>query len=150
MSELNGNQVAQIDLGETEVEEVGVKAIEGHENTASLPEPAQLLANDVLSLIDENAGEQADNRFWEIIRDHAIGKVGLPVLHIEGSKPLDEKSANKFLESLMPCGKYTGQKIRTILKKDKDYLLNFSKQPSAFQIRLRKFLIFLSETKEKV
>ena len=106
-------------------------------------ERAQAFAFDTINLIEEESKDLLTTRVWEILRDYAIEKAGSPVRHIEDTKPLDGASAKKFLDVTMPSGKYSGQKIRNILKKDKEYLERFTKQPSLFQVRVKKFLLYL-------
>jgi hypothetical protein len=102
---------------------------------------ARKIAQEALEFIEDELKDQITPRFWEIIRDHAIEKAGLPVRHIVGIQPLDKDQAQAFAETLMPNGKYAGQKIATVLKKNKQYLEQFADQPSSFQRKLKKFLL---------
>ena len=98
-------------------------------------------ARDVLELIRDELKDQANPRFWEIVRDAALKEVGLPMQPISGAKPLDDKRAKRFLKSQMPRGQFAGKTVEFVLKRDPEYLKEFARSPDSFQKRLERFLV---------
>lgn len=83
--------------------------------------------------------------FWELIRDRAIAKVGLPDSakgqKIEVVLPLDDEHAREFLKERMDEGQFSGKRLSDLIAKGHtEYLLEFASGVDRFRRKLRRLL----------
>lgn len=105
------------------------------------------LAHECLSVAQKECNDEKQNpRFWEVIRDEAIKQIGPPSQEM---KPMSEGRKADFLKEEMPYGQFEGKRVSFVLKKDRNYLEKFAKQPHPFQKDLLRFLASESAETEK-
>lgn len=101
---------------------------------------ARKAAEAMLELIQQEFGEEVNDRFFEVLRDHCIGKVGLPCktdgIGVKGY-PLTEAAEVKGWT--FPSGKYRGMSIAAVEDKDPDYLKRYPYRKFFFQLIVEKY-----------
>lgn len=97
------------------------------------------LAKDAIDFLETDFPDDIDSSFWETIRDAANKKLGNEV-KVEEITPMTQEQAKDFASQELPFGKFMGQRVLTVWKRDKAYLESMIRKPLPFQIRLQKFL----------
>jgi len=98
------------------------------------------LAIDAIQFLEEEFKEDTSDEFWKIVRDECDKRITSPAGEVVTAKPMLEKDVRSFADQTIPWGKYQGQKIGTVLKRDRAALDRLAIQPLLVQIRLQKFL----------
>lgn len=109
---------------------------------------ATKLAEDAMEFLEVEFKKDSNDTFWKIISNLAEKK-------LEGAKnpalliPMTPEQDKKFLQQTVPWGKYEGQKVSTVLKKDKESLMRMTKKMLPFQVQLcRHFLLIESQANQ--
>lgn len=99
-------------------------------------------AEDTLKMIDAEFGDKVKNRYWEIIRDAAIAKAGLPMKpEIKELAVFDNQRAEVFMKQCFPRGKYAEKSILSVEKKEGlAYLERFATKQDYFQRGLSRYI----------
>ena len=103
-------------------------------------EYSQKLAADAIQFLEEEFKENVSKEFWEVIRDSADARLGSPNKPIS-INPMTAEQAKSFGMELVLWGKYTGQRVMTVMKKDKVALETLATKPHPFQVNLLKYLL---------
>lgn len=98
-------------------------------------------AEDTLQMIEMEFGEPG-NRFWEILRDAAIQRVGIPMKEeIKELEPFDDKRSEVFMKQAFPRGKYAERTVLSVEKKEGlAYLERFATKQDYFQRGLSRYI----------
>jgi hypothetical protein len=104
-------------------------------------------AVEALEFIYSEFKEKLTPAFWEHIRDEAMAKVGMPLLHPTEVKIMSEKNAKIFEKTKLEYGRYTGKTILHAFKKEPGYLHELTFKPDPFQRELRRYLAYQATLK---
>ena len=108
-------------------------------------------AEALLELVKEEHGENTNPRFWEVLRDEAIKRVGVPMK--DESKelaPFDTKRAIIFQQSTFTHGKYADMTVGAVEKKEGlEFLLRFATKQNFFQRGLSRYCLWRKFNPEK-
>lgn len=103
---------------------------------------ARRLIEEAIALT-KDAPEVFYDHFWEIMRDEAIARVGIPLRHEQFIRPMSDTDAGFFQHRRIPktygvpyCNRTVGQ----TQKLDPEFLKFIAKNPNAFQKELVRFL----------
>lgn len=83
----------------------------------------------------ELVGEQPQ-RFWETLRDLAIGRLPPAPVTVDRNPPMDDQEAIRFEASPVPYGKHSGESVGVV---PCDYLL-FLTEGDMFSQRLKRYV----------
>lgn len=97
-----------------------------------------------MAMSEPSYKELMTDHFWEVLRDKAIAKVGLPGAkkkEVDKAKitPLDDDAARSFLREEMEDGQFIGKRVRDLIAKGHtDYLRAYAFSPTLFRKRLQR------------
>jgi len=103
------------------------------------PEFNKNLEKDLVQFLQEEFKENNNGEFWKYVRDFACVRLGEPIAAVKVSPMTDEQIKN-FSKQEVPWGRFAGQKVSTVEKKDREFLERMCIQPLLFQKQLRRFL----------
>ncbi len=159
---LNSNPVAEIPIQPTGIPIVNVVEIdgkfydpEGNEIKPVVPPTPEFKEKVLENKADREAAEAVlemigldmpnqGNRFWEILRDEAIAKVGMPMkAEIKELAPFDTVRAEVFMKQAMPRGRYAETSVLTVEKKEGiEFLERFATKQDFFQRGLSRYILW--------
>lgn len=126
------------------------KQVEEVEAKHPLPEDSVILANKEgreaaeVFLSEQMIPNDLQNnkRFWEVIRDAAIEKVGLPLRDEQKDiRPFSDEESQLFFPRTFPRGKYADMTVAAVEKKEGlAWLKKFATNPDFFQRQLLRFV----------
>ncbi len=115
---------------------------------------ARKVADEVKQMCEDACNEASHpsftTRLWELLRDHALQEVGMPVRKAEVKRiePLDKECAKLFAKDEMPRGKYVEETVEAVYAKDPEHLKEFAGKLDWWQVRLQRYLAYM-ELQEK-
>jgi hypothetical protein len=106
---------------------------------------SEKLAQDAIRFMEEEFKGDIDDVFWRYIRDKAQEKLQREST-VKEIRPMTEEERKNFLDQELPWGRYSGRKVKNVLRKDAEYLKQMVDAPLPFQTRLKRFLIGLEKS----
>jgi hypothetical protein len=141
-------------IKERKMERTNIVPTTQPENTEGFPEGevnesrdqtvySKTLAEDAIQFFEAEFKDDLTEDFWKSMLGICQEKLRVPVEAVTPPEPIQvmtEEESAKFEKENLPWGKYLGQRVGTILRKDRKALENMASKPLPFQVKLRKYL----------
>lgn len=122
--------------------------VKGRKAAKEVLDKAQEAAKDVLELAmtEPEYKDKLTPAFWEYLRDEAIKRVGMPLMHTTEAKVMSEKNAKNFEKTKFESGRHQGKTTKNVYEKDREYFLEFASKPDLFQREMRRYHAYRQAT----